>query len=70
MEYLHSVRIQHACTMLHQGFSSVSDVAFRCGYSDAQYFSKVFKNRMGMSPRGYMEKVRLEADADEIPRES
>lgn len=70
VEYLHSVRIQHACTMLHQGFSSVSDVAFRCGYSDAQYFSKVFKNRMGMSPRGYMEKVRLEADADEIPRES
>lgn len=64
VEYLHSVRVQHACTMLHQGFSSVSDVAFRCGYSDAQYFSKVFKNRMGVSPRGYMEKVRLEADAE------
>lgn len=67
VEYLHSVRIQHACTMLHQGFSSVSDVAFRCGYSDAQYFSKVFKNRMGVSPRGYMEKVRVEAHAEGIP---
>ena len=61
VEYLHSVRIQHACTMLHQGFSSVSDVAFRCGYSDAQYFSKVFKIRMGVSPRVYMENVRKEA---------
>ena len=61
VEYLHSVRVQHACTMLHQGFSSVSDVAFRCGYSDAQYFSKVFKIRMGVSPRVYMENVRLEA---------
>ena len=61
VEYLHSVRVQHACTMLHQGFSSVSDVAFRCGYSDAQYFSKVFKIRMGVSPRAYMENVRLEA---------
>ena len=60
VEYLHSVRIQHACTMLHQGFSSVSDVAFRCGYSDAQYFSKVFKSRMGVSPRVYMEQVRKE----------
>jgi AraC-like DNA-binding protein len=68
VEYLHSVRVQHACTMLHQGFSSVCDVAFRCGYSDAQYFSKVFKNRIGMSPRAYMEKVRLEADEDEIPQ--
>lgn len=64
VEYLHSVRIQHACTMLHQGFSSVNDVAFRCGYSDAQYFSKVFKSRMGVSPRGYMEKVRIEAHTD------
>ena len=61
VEYLHSVRVQHACTMLHQGFSSVSDVAFRCGYSDAQYFSKVFKSRLGVSPRGYMENVRKEA---------
>ena len=58
VDYLHSVRVQHACTMLHQGFSSVSDVAFRCGYSDAQYFSKVFKNRMDASPRAYMEKVK------------
>lgn len=63
VEYLHSVRVQHACTMMHQGFSSVSDVAFRCGYSDAQYFSKVFKNRMGVSPRAYMEKVKNEAHA-------
>lgn len=70
VEYLHSVRVQHACTMLHQGFSSVSDVAFRCGYSDAQYFSKVFKSRMGVSPRGYMEKVRVEAHADGISTEA
>lgn len=67
VEYLHSVRIQHACTMLHQGFSSVSDVAFRCGYSDAQYFSKVFKNRMGVSPRGYIAKVKVEAHAGRMP---
>lgn len=66
VDYLHSVRVQHACTMLHQGFSSVSDVAFRCGYSDAQYFSKVFKNRMGVSPRAYMEKVRAEAHTGSV----
>ena len=58
VEYLHTVRIQHACTMLKQGFTSVSDVAFRCGYPDAQYFSKVFKRRMTISPREYMASVR------------
>ena len=58
VEYLHTVRIQHACTMLKQGFTSVSDVACRCGYPDAQYFSKVFKRRMGLSPREYMTSVK------------
>ena len=61
VEYLHTVRIQHACTMLKQGFSSVSDVALRCGYPDAQYFSKVFKRRMSISPREYMASVKTEA---------
>lgn len=63
VEYLHTVRIQHACTMLKQGFSSVSDVALRCGYPDAQYFSKVFKRRMSISPREYMASVKTEASS-------
>ena len=63
VEYLHTVRIQHACTMLRQGFTSVSDVALRCGYPDAQYFSKVFKRRMTISPREYMALVRSEASS-------
>ena len=60
VEYLHTVRIQHACTMLKQGFTSVSDVALRCGYPDAQYFSKVFKRRMSISPREYMASIKTE----------
>lgn len=61
VDYLHTVRIQHACTMLKQGFTSVSDVALRCGYPDAQYFSKVFKRRMNLSPREYMASVKAES---------
>ena len=56
----HTVRIQQACTMLKQGFTSVSDVALRCGYPDAQYFSKVFKRRMSISPREYLASIRSE----------
>lgn len=63
VDYLHTVRIQHACTMLKQGFTSVSDVALRCGYPDAQYFSKVFKRRMNLSPREYMVAVRSDTSA-------
>ena len=63
VEYLHTVRIQHACTMLKQGYTSVSDVALRCGYPDAQYFSKVFKRRMSISPREYMATIKSDPSA-------
>jgi len=54
IDYLTIVRIQNACTMIQQGFTSVNDIALRCGYSDAQYFSRVFKNKMSLSPMQYM----------------
>ena len=66
VDYLHTVRIQHACTMLKQGFTSVSDVALRCGYPDAQYFSKVFKRRMNLSPREYMASVKSESTLPDL----
>ena len=53
-EYLNTTRIQNACTLMNQGFTNVSDIALRCGYTDAQYFSKVFKQKIGVSPKTYI----------------
>ncbi len=53
-EYITTLRIQNACTMIEQGTTSVSDIATRCGFRDAQYFSKVFRSKTGMSPTKYM----------------
>lgn len=50
IEYLNTIRIQYACTLIRQGFTSVTDIATMCGYSDAQYFSRVFKKSMGCAP--------------------
>lgn len=56
VEYLNTLRIQNACTMIQQGgTTSVSDVAYACGFRDPQYFSKVFKHRMGVSPATYIQ---------------
>ena len=57
IEYLNTVRIQNACTLLQQGFTSIGDVSGRCGYSDAQYFSKVFRQKMGVSPKMYIKQL-------------
>ncbi|WP_205941094.1 helix-turn-helix domain-containing protein [Albibacterium indicum] len=32
----------------------VSDVAFRVGFQDSQYFSKVFKKEIGKSPTDFV----------------
>lgn len=56
-EYLTTIRIQQACTMVTQGFTSVTDIAAYCGYRDPQYFSRVFKTRMGVSPGAYIKEA-------------
>lgn len=53
-DYIATLRIQHACTLIQQGFTSVSDVSTQCGYSDPQYFSKIFKKKMKQIPRDYI----------------
>ena len=56
-EYLNTIRIQNACTLMKQGFTSISDVSNQCGFADAQYFSKVFKQRTGLSPKAYIKSL-------------
>lgn len=55
-EYISTVRIQHACALMEQGFSSIKDIASLCGFKDALYFSRVFKSKMGISPSDHMSK--------------
>ncbi len=59
-EYLNIIRIQNACTLIRQGFTSVCDIAACCGYTDPQYFSKVFKQQIGMSPSSYVKSKKCE----------
>ncbi len=54
VEYLNTIRVQNACAMIEQGFTSVTDIADHCGFADAQYFSKVFKAQTGHTPTQYM----------------
>ena len=62
IEYVNTVRIQNACTMMEQGFTSVNTIADQCGYADAQYFSKIFKSKIGLSPTQYIHS--LQADKE------
>lgn len=53
-QYIMTLRIQKACTLIEQGVTSVGDIAFQCGFSDPLYFSRVFKQKMGIAPKKYI----------------
>ncbi|MDY3919109.1 MAG: AraC family transcriptional regulator [Candidatus Limivivens sp.] len=44
------LRIEEATRLLTQTQIPVSDIALKVGYSDAHYFTKIFKKNKGVSP--------------------
>ena len=53
MKYIVTRRIYHAKRLLVGGDMRVSDIAAKCGFADAYYFSKVFKLYEEVSPKEY-----------------
>ena len=53
-EYLRSVRLKYAVMLFDQGIDSVKNVALLSGFTDPLYFSKVFKDQVGSSPKEYI----------------
>lgn len=53
VDYLNEVRIDHACSYLHQHMLKTYEIAYKVGFKDEKYFSKVFKKITGQSPSEY-----------------
>ena len=53
VEYLNGVRVDRACTYLEQSYFKTYEIAYKVGFKDEKYFSKVFKKIKGVSPREY-----------------
>lgn len=51
--YLLNTRITFAKKLLLEPSARVSDVAYRCGFSDPKYFSRCFKKLTGSLPKDY-----------------
>ena len=53
VDYLNEIRIEHACTYLQQNFLKTYEIAYKVGFNDEKYFSKVFKRIKGQPPSEY-----------------
>ncbi|MFC4077815.1 helix-turn-helix domain-containing protein [Salinithrix halophila] len=52
-ELLVDIRLRHAKKFLETTSLPIGQVAARTGFSDANYFSRIFKRQTGLSPRAY-----------------
>lgn len=52
-QYITSVRITNAQSLLERGDYNIREIAAIVGYEDALYFSRVFHRQVGMSPTEY-----------------
>ena len=55
IEYLTRLRITRAKELLGDSALSIREVSLKCGYSDPNYFSRIFKKQTDHTPREYRE---------------
>ncbi|MDD3403798.1 MAG: response regulator [Hespellia sp.] len=58
VDYLNGVRVERACSYLEQNYFKIYEIAYKVGFQDEKYFTKVFKKIKAMSPKEYRMKHR------------
>ena len=53
VDHLNKIRIERACIYLKQNYLKTYEIAYKVGFRDEKYFSKVFKKIKGISPKDY-----------------
>ncbi len=56
VEYINALRLDQAAIMLKGTKAPISEIAITCGFSDANYFSRCFKEKYGISPSKWRDK--------------
>lgn len=58
-EYVSELRLDKARALLLESRLTLDEIALRCGYSNGFYFSRVFSQKMRISPSEYRQAYRL-----------
>jgi AraC-like DNA-binding protein len=57
-EFIKSFKLKLASKMLMESGESISEIAYRTGFSTPSYFTKCFKEQYKMSPSQYLQNQR------------
>ena len=53
-EFLDTLKIQYAKTLLETGYFTQKEISYRCGFSEVGYFRTAFKRKIGKSIKEYL----------------
>lgn len=56
-EYMRNCQNEQALELLSDDSYNISEIAYKVGFNDPQYFSRYFRSKFGISPRQYREKM-------------
>jgi len=63
IDYLINLRLEKAAAQLRDTDAPIGEIAAATGFSDSNYFSKMFRRKFEQSPRGYRNQFRRDAPA-------
>ncbi|ACX62775.1 MULTISPECIES: AraC family transcriptional regulator [Bacillales] len=58
-DYLNLLRVKEAQRLLRESDDSITDIAWRSGFSNFSHFGKMFKRTVQLSPRAYRQQYRM-----------
>ena len=53
VQYINLLKIQRACTLLHDTDLNITQIATSCGFNSAMYFCRIFKQLVKLTPVQY-----------------
>jgi len=60
IEFIRDIKMKHAADLLLSGKYMVKEIAYLVGISDTKYFTKCFKNKYGLTPVQYKNRLKNE----------
>lgn len=58
LELIRTVKLKKAASLIHEGKHQIGDICYMIGFSSPSYFSKLFLNQFGITPKDFEKRCR------------
>jgi len=62
--YINNLRLARGLMLLQQGGIKIKEVTLTVGFTDAKYFSRLFKRKYGISPTEFLKSLRVKTTTE------